>query len=239
MFSKLICIVGATGNQGGCVARRFLADPSYRALAAAGAEIVYADLDDIESVAAAFSIFSVANYWEPFFRPDCRQRTAEASISCRKYAYRVELQQGKNIADAAARTVTAPDAPVPHLEVNADMGTSTPKNYMVEGTTCSWSEYMRLWSQATGAPGRYQQITLDELIENVSDKEFGRELGDMFLYSTSPGYDGADGTLIKAADIRRGCCTYVLTKFKLGVDCPTTSLQDRMEKGDWSALLSK
>ena len=61
---------------------------------------------------------------------------------------------------------------------------------------------MRLWSQATGTTGRYQQNTLDELIEYVSDKEFGRELGDMFLYSTSPGYDGADGTLMKAADIR-------------------------------------
>ena len=105
---------------------------------------------------------------------------------------------------------TAPDAPVPHLEVNADMGTFVyavsklppRKNYMAEGTTCSWGEHMRLWSQATGTTGRYQQITLDELIDNVSDKEFARELGDMFLYATSPGYDGADGTLIKAADIR-------------------------------------
>ena len=127
MSSKLVCIVGATGNQSGSVARRFLADPSYRvrgltrnlsspaaqALAAAGAGIVHADLDDVESVAAAFSganlIFSVTNYWEPFFRSDCRQHAAEAGISCREYAYRVELQQGKNIADAAARTVETLD----------------------------------------------------------------------------------------------------------------------------------
>lgn len=124
---KLVVIIGITGNQGGSVAARFLQDPSYRirgltrnpsspralALAAQGIEIVHADLDDVASLTAAFAganlIFSVTNYWEPFFRPDSRAAAAAQGISCRKYAYDVEVQQGKNIADAAASVVDGLD----------------------------------------------------------------------------------------------------------------------------------
>jgi hypothetical protein len=116
----LVVVVGATGNQGGSVARRFLQDPRYavrgltrdpssaaaKELAALGAEMVGADLDDVESLKSAFRganlIFSVTNYWEPFFRPDCRAKAQELGVTCRKYAYDVEYAQGKNIVDAAA-----------------------------------------------------------------------------------------------------------------------------------------
>ncbi|KAK3376160.1 NAD(P)-binding protein [Lasiosphaeria ovina] len=126
---KLICVVGATGNQGGSVARRFLADPRFavrgltrnpnsaasQALTALGAEMVRADLDDAAAVAAAFAganvVFSVTQYWEPFFRPDCRAAAAAAAgVSCRRYAYDVELRHGKNIADAAASVEAGLDA---------------------------------------------------------------------------------------------------------------------------------
>lgn len=73
---------------------------------------------------------------------------------------------------------------------------------MAEGTTCSWTEYMRLWSKVTGNPARYEQVSLQEFIDSSPDKEFGREVGDMFLYSSAPGYDGGDSTLLKAADMR-------------------------------------
>ena len=122
-MSKLIVVIGVTGNQGGSVARRFLQDPNYKVrgltrnsnsdaakqLAVEGIEIVQAELNDVDSLAKAFAganvIFSVTNYWEPFFRPDCRQTAEAQGISCRKYAYDVEYQQGKNIADAAASVV--------------------------------------------------------------------------------------------------------------------------------------
>jgi NAD(P)-dependent dehydrogenase (short-subunit alcohol dehydrogenase family) len=120
---KLVVVVGATGNQGGSVARRFLRDPAFavrgltrnpsspasQALAALGAEMVAADLDDVKTLEVAFKgasvIFSVTQYWEPFFRPDCRAKAKELGVTCRKYAYDVEYQQGKNIADAAATTL--------------------------------------------------------------------------------------------------------------------------------------
>lgn len=126
-MSKLICVVGVTGNQGGSVAQKFKQE-GYRVrgltrnptsdrakeLAGQGIEIVQAELEDVKSLEAAFKganvIFSVTQYWEPFFRPDCREKAAAQGISCRRYAYDVELQQGKNITDAAATTVDTLDA---------------------------------------------------------------------------------------------------------------------------------
>jgi len=120
---KLIVVVGATGNQGGSVARRFLQDPQYavrgltrnpespasKELAALGAEMVKAELEDVESLKAAFKganvIFSVTQYWQPYSRPDCRAKAKELGVSIRQYAGMVELQHGRNIADAAATVV--------------------------------------------------------------------------------------------------------------------------------------
>lgn len=124
--SKIACVVGATGNQGGSVARRFLdagfhvraitrnidSDAAQK-LASLGAELIKADLDDVSSLESAFAganvIFSVTNYWEPFFRPDCREAANNQGISCRRFAYDVEYRQGKNIADAASKTVDSLD----------------------------------------------------------------------------------------------------------------------------------
>lgn len=106
---------------------------------------------------------------------------------------------------------TAPDASIPHFAVNADMGNfvyavsqmGPGKNYMAAGTECSWSEFIRLWSKETGMPATYKEITLEQFIALVPDKAFGEEAGDMFSYSSDPGYDGSDKTLLKAEDIRK------------------------------------
>ncbi len=83
---KVIAVVGATGAQGGGLVRAILEDPQggfavravtrkagsekARALAARGAEVVAADLDDEASLEAAFrgahGAFCVTNYWEHF-----------------------------------------------------------------------------------------------------------------------------------------------------------------------------
>jgi uncharacterized protein YbjT (DUF2867 family) len=86
MTSRIITVFGATGAQGGGLARALLADPARgftvravtrkpesdagRALASAGAEVVAADLDDAASVQRAMSgawgAFCVTNFWEHF-----------------------------------------------------------------------------------------------------------------------------------------------------------------------------
>lgn len=130
---KLVVVVGATGNQGGSVARRFLREGTDRfrvraltrdpgsgpakELAALGAEVVRADLNDVGSLEAAFKganvIFSVTNYWEPFFPHKIEASRAQVKAlglgGVREYAGRVELAQGRNIADAAAATVDSLD----------------------------------------------------------------------------------------------------------------------------------
>lgn len=81
---KTILVFGATGAQGGSVARNLLArnqfnvraitrkpdSPAAQALAALGAEIVQGDLDDRASLAAAlegvYGVFGVTNFWEHF-----------------------------------------------------------------------------------------------------------------------------------------------------------------------------
>src|SRR4029434_1729684 len=99
---KIIAVVGATGAQGGGLARAILADPNggfalraitrdtskdkAKALAAKGAEVVSANLDDVDSLKKAFAgahgVYAVTNFWEHF--------SAEK-----------EKAQAKNIADAA------------------------------------------------------------------------------------------------------------------------------------------
>lgn len=101
-MAKVIAVLGATGAQGGGLVRAILADPSggftaravtrkvdsdkAKALAAAGAEVVAADLDDVESLKKAFAgahgVYAVTNFWEHF--------SAEK-----------EKTQAKNVAEAA------------------------------------------------------------------------------------------------------------------------------------------
>jgi len=105
MTKKIIAVTGATGAQGGGLARAILADPSggfavraltrnansdkAKALAKLGAEVVEANLDDVQSLkeafAGAYGAYCVTNFWE-HFSPEKEQ------------------QQARNMADAAKHT---------------------------------------------------------------------------------------------------------------------------------------
>ena len=95
---RLIVVVGATGKQGGAVARSLLdrgfrvraltrnpQKPEAQALADQGAEVVQGDMEDRSSMEraleGAYGVFSVQNFWET--------------------GYDHEVQQGKTVADAA------------------------------------------------------------------------------------------------------------------------------------------
>ena len=102
---KIIAVVGATGAQGGGLARAILADPSgafavraitrdtssapARALAAAGAEVVAADLADPAAVArafdGAFGAYCVTFFWN-HFSPDTERAEARALATAAKHA---------------------------------------------------------------------------------------------------------------------------------------------------------
>lgn len=129
---RTILVTGATGAQGGSVARHLLASGDFavraatrkaegeaaRALEAAGAEIVACDMGDAESVRRAmdgcYGVFGVTSFWEHFAQ---------------------ELIHGQNLVDAAASAgvehlifsglpsvkKTAPHLNVPHFEMKAQI----------------------------------------------------------------------------------------------------------------------
>jgi uncharacterized protein YbjT (DUF2867 family) len=99
---KIIAVVGATGAQGGGLVRAILRDPAggfsaraltrnadsekARALAAQGAEVVAADLDDRASLERAFAgahgAFCITNFWEHFSpEKEIAQATAQAEAA--------------------------------------------------------------------------------------------------------------------------------------------------------------
>ncbi|EHK23373.1 uncharacterized protein TRIVIDRAFT_64179 [Trichoderma virens Gv29-8] len=334
---KLICVVGATGNQGGSVARRFLAagfrvrgltrnpaSPAAQELASQGAELVEANLDDPSSLDKAFAganvIFSVTDYWEPFFHPQCRKAAEAQGISYRRFAYDTEYRHGKNIVDAAAKVAGSLDANgflvstlshagkcsggkfkelyhfdskadifpayvkehypelaakmsciqtgffytsfnilpqsyfgklpngqlemafatdstkiIPHFAPVDDMGPFTyavwqmppGKDYMAAGTNCTWPEFIKTWSEVSGVPATYRQISPEEMIVATGEPQLGGEITDMFLYSSQPGYDGGMDVL-QAEDIR-----------KAGIDCPMTTWEEWAKRQDWVAILAR
>jgi uncharacterized protein YbjT (DUF2867 family) len=99
---KIIAVIGSTGSQGGGLVRAILSDPNgefaaraitrdpgkdkAKALASQGAEVVNANLDDVESLKKAFAgvygVYAVTNFWEHF-------------------SGEKEKAQAKNIAEAA------------------------------------------------------------------------------------------------------------------------------------------
>jgi len=102
---KIIAVLGATGAQGGGMARAILADPNggfavraitrdtnsekAKALAQAGAEVVAADVDDIESLKKAFQgaygAFCVTFFWV-HFSPEKEMAEAHAMAQAAKHA---------------------------------------------------------------------------------------------------------------------------------------------------------
>ncbi|KAH7026792.1 hypothetical protein B0J12DRAFT_634506 [Macrophomina phaseolina] len=118
--SKLIVIVGATGNQGGSVASVFLKEPGWKvraltrntsgdkslALAARGAEVVQADLDRPDTLTAAFeganAIFAVSDFWGLYADPASKNK-ARPGQPLNLWAAEHETQQLKNVIDAAAK----------------------------------------------------------------------------------------------------------------------------------------
>jgi uncharacterized protein YbjT (DUF2867 family) len=113
MSEKLIAVVGATGQQGGGLVRAILADPDRtfavraltrnpespkaKGLAAAGAEVVAADLDDEASVRAAFEgafgAYVVTNYWAEL-SPDETRTRAELELAQAESAARAAKEAG-------------------------------------------------------------------------------------------------------------------------------------------------
>jgi len=123
IMSKTLVIVGATGSQGRAVIKYFQSqEPSWSirgltrnptsesavTIAKSGVDVVKADLDDVESLKGAFSsanyIFAYTDFGGIVQSPEVigKFQAGELAAPIGAEAYRIEVQHGKNIADAAA-----------------------------------------------------------------------------------------------------------------------------------------
>lgn len=127
---KTIVVVGATGNQGGSVARTFLkfphwkvrvttrnpSSPAAQVLEALGAEVVQADLSNPDTLTKAFhnahAIFLNTDFWMTYSTLTATVMSQEGRASDEekpepsKVAYQTEIFHGKNAAESAAKIPT-------------------------------------------------------------------------------------------------------------------------------------
>lgn len=130
--NKTILVTGATGAQGGGVARHLLAagrftvraatrkpdSPTASALKEAGAEVVEADMDDVESLkralAGCYGVFGVTNFWEHFAKERDHGMNLVAAVAASNVEHFVfsSLPSVKKF---------APELNVPHFELKAEI----------------------------------------------------------------------------------------------------------------------
>ena len=171
---KLIAVCGATGRQGGAVARRLLADgwkvraltrrpdrPEARALAALGSEVVQADMEDVESLRRAFEgsygVFSVQN----------------GLVS----GFDREVVQGRNVADVANQVGVA------HL-VYASAGTGQ------RGTgIASWEAKLDIEDHMRGLGLPLTSLRPEAFMELMTDKSYYPAVGTWRIWPRISGED--------------------------------------------------
>jgi uncharacterized protein YbjT (DUF2867 family) len=183
---KIIAVLGATGTQGGGLCRAILDDPSggfacraitrdptkdaAKALASRGAEVVAADLDDVESLKEAFAgahgLYAVTNFWEHFSGD--KEKAQAKNIAEAAKAAGVEHIIWSTLEDT--RKFMAPDDQrmpflqekyrVPHFDAKAEANeyfSGLPVTYLV--TSFYWDNlYMFGLSPKKGEDGKYTWV---------------------------------------------------------------------------------
>ncbi|KEF56256.1 uncharacterized protein A1O9_07837 [Exophiala aquamarina CBS 119918] len=118
-MSKIIVVIGLTGQQGGSVADAFLEEKGWKVRGVTrdptkatgwskrGVDVVEGDLDDKSSLMKAFegayAVFGTTDFWGPVSDPASKLKLGSGQ-KINEYAFNCEVQRGKNIAEAAAET---------------------------------------------------------------------------------------------------------------------------------------
>ena len=143
---KIVAVVGATGAQGGGLCEAILSDPNggfacraitrdpdkdkAKALAAKGAEVVKADLDDVESLKKAFhgadGVYAVTNFWEHFSgekeKTQAKNIAEAAKAAGVKHVIWSTLEDTRNLmkADDTRMPMLQEKYRVPHFDAKAE-----------------------------------------------------------------------------------------------------------------------
>src|SRR5512143_2989490 len=143
---KVIAVVGATGAQGGGLARAILADPNggfacraitrdptkdkAKDLTGNGAEVVKADLDDVDTLrqafAGAYGAYCVTNFWEHFSgekeKAQAKNMAEAASAAGLKHVIRSTLEDTRKLmaANDTRMPMLQEKYRVPHFDAKAE-----------------------------------------------------------------------------------------------------------------------
>jgi uncharacterized protein YbjT (DUF2867 family) len=206
MNTPLITVFGATGAQGGGLTRAILADPqrrfrvravtrkpdspAARALAAAGAEIVIADLDDAVTVQhameGAHGAFCVTNFWEHFSpAKELAQAHAMAEAAARAAVSHViwstlEDTRGFIKPDGTQMPVLGGSYNVPHLDAKGQANRAfverrVPTTFLY--TSFYWDNLIHFGLEPTrAADGRlvFALPMADKLLPGIAAEDIGR-----------------------------------------------------------------
>jgi len=147
---KIIAVLGSTGSQGGGLCRAILADAAggfacravtrdtskdkAKALAASGAQVVKADLDDVESLKKAFAgahgVYAVTNFWEHFSGEKEKAQAKNISDAAKaagvKHVVWSTLEDTRNLmkADDKRMPILQQKYRVPHFDAKAEANAS-------------------------------------------------------------------------------------------------------------------
>jgi len=181
---KIIAVVGSTGAQGGGLVAAILADPNggfaaraitrdpakdkAQALAAKGAEVVKADLDDVESLtkafAGAYGVYAVTNFWEHFSgekeKAQAKNIADAAKAAGVKHVIWSTLEDTRNLmkADDKRMPMLQEKYRVPHFDAKAEADSffeGVPTTFLV--TSFYWDNlYSFGLAPKKGADGQYE-----------------------------------------------------------------------------------
>ena len=203
---KTIAVMGATGSQGGGLVRAILADPSggfkaraltrdvnspkAKELAKAGAEVMTADIDDLESVTRAFEgaygAFCVTFFWahlsperETANAVNMAKAAERAGIKHTIWSTLEDTRRWVPLSDNRMPTL-AGKYKVPHLDskgeadhVFTDLG--VPTTFLL--TSFYWDNYIYFGLGPKKGPGGTLALTMpmdDKLLSGIAAEDIGR-----------------------------------------------------------------
>ncbi len=203
---KIIAVVGATGAQGGGLVRAVLDDPDSqfavraltrnpdsdpaRVLAERGAEVVQADLDDVESLRKAFEgcygAFGITNFWEHFSAEKEKAQAANIAAAAEaagvKHVIWSTFEDTRNLLpiDDERMPVLQGQYNVPHFDAKSeanqyfsDRGVPTTLLY----TSFYWENFIFFGAGPQPGPDGFLVLTLpmgDAKLPGIAVEDIGR-----------------------------------------------------------------
>lgn len=130
---------------------------------------------------------------------------------------------------------TSPDSIQPHIDVQNDTGYYVKALIQMKpgamviaaGVWCTWPQWIKSWAKGMGideSEVNYQQISIEEMAEGMG--EAGKEIAEMFEYSSDFGYLGGQ-EMLKGEGLR-----------EMGFEIPMTTVEEYTEKENWTIAMN-